>query len=161
MKNITIRPLLAEDNLRIAQIIRSVLAEFGANKPGTVYFDPTTDDLFNLFSIEGAAYFVAVAEGQIIGGSGIYPTTGLPAGFCELVKLYLIPEARGLGLGLRLMKTCFLKAAELGFSDIYLETMPELRNAIGLYEKAGFSYLPGPLGKSGHFGCDLWMSKML
>ena len=31
-------------------IIRRTLAEFGANKPGTVYFDPTTDDLFKLFS---------------------------------------------------------------------------------------------------------------
>jgi putative acetyltransferase len=44
---------------------------------------------------------------------------------------------------------------------MYLETMPELRNAIGLYEKAGFTYLSGPMGNSGHFGCDLWMIKEL
>jgi putative acetyltransferase len=45
MKNISIRPLRAGDNISIAAIIRKILAEFGANKPGTVYFDPTTDNL--------------------------------------------------------------------------------------------------------------------
>lgn len=161
MKNISIRPIRASDNEAIAEIIRKILAEFGANKPGTVYFDPTTDNLFQLFSIRDAAYFVAESEGKIVGGSGVFPTPGLPAGYCELVKLYLLSEFRGLGLGLLLMERCFQKAIELGFDRIYLETMPELRNAIGLYEKAGFSYLPGPLGNSGHFGCDLWMIRNL
>jgi putative acetyltransferase len=59
------------------------------------------------------------------------------------------------------MKKCFQQAKTLGYKQIYLETMPELRHAIGLYEKAGFNYLPGPLGSSGHFGCDLWMIKHL
>ncbi|HEY2348406.1 MAG TPA: GNAT family N-acetyltransferase [Puia sp.] len=161
MKNICIRTIRADDNQPIASIIRSTLAEFGADKPGTVYFDPTTDNLFELFSKPGSAYFIAEVEGRIVGGSGIFPTPGLPAGCCELVKLYLLPEMRGQGLGLMLMEQCFQKAIELGFTDMYLETMPELRAAIGLYEKAGFSFLPGPMGHSGHFGCDLWMIKHL
>jgi putative acetyltransferase len=161
MKNICIRPIRAEDNPVIAAIIRKILAEFGANKPGTVYFDPTTDNLFELFSAPDSAYFIAEAEGKIIGGSGVFPTPGLPAGCCELVKLYLLSEMRGRGLGLLLIEKCFQKAIDLGFSAMYLETMPELQTAIGLYEKAGFSYLPGPLGRSGHFGCDLWMIKNL
>jgi putative acetyltransferase len=161
MKNISIRPIRAGDNPVIAGIIRKILAEFGANKPGTVYFDPTTDDLFHLFSVPDSAYFIAEREGKIVGGSGVFPTPGLPYGCCELVKLYLLSEMRGQGLGLLLMEKCFQKAFDLGFSQIYLETMPELHTAIGLYEKAGFSYLPGPLGCSGHFGCDLWMIKNL
>ena len=60
-----------------------------------------------------------------------------------------------------LMEKCFQKAIDLGFSEMYLETMPELRTAIGLYEKAGFTFLTGPMGQSGHFGCDLWMIKHL
>jgi putative acetyltransferase len=161
MKNISIRPIRAEDNTSIAAIIRKTLAEFGANKPGTVYFDPTTDKLFELFSTPDSAYFIAEVEGKIVGGSGIFPTPGLPQRCCELVKLYLISEMRGQGLGLLMMEKCFQKAIDLGFSEMYLETMPELRSAIGLYEKAGFTYLPGPLGQSGHFGCDLWMIKNL
>jgi putative acetyltransferase len=161
MKNIYIRPLRAEDNVEIAAIIRKILTEFGANKPGTVFFDPTTDDLFKLFSVRDAAYFIAESEGKVVGGSGVFPTPGLPVGCCELVKLYLLSEMRGQGLGLLLMEKCFQQAINFGFTQMYLETMPELRTAIGLYEKAGFSFLPGPLGRSGHFGCDLWMIKNL
>ena len=161
MKNISIRPIRASDNIFIAAIIRKILIEFGADKPGTVYFDPTTDNLFQLFAIHNAAYYVAEANGNIVGGSGIFPTPGLPEGCCELVKLYLISEMRGQGLGLLLMEKCFQTAIDFGFTQMYLETMPELRTAIGLYEKVGFSFLPGPLGHSGHFGCDLWMIKNL
>jgi putative acetyltransferase len=161
MKNISIRPIRASDNTFIAAIIRKILFEFGANKPGTVYFDPTTDNLFQLFSIQNAAYYILEADGNIVGGSGVFPTPGLPEGCCELVKLYLISEMRGQGLGLLLMEKCFQTAIDFGFTQMYLETMPELRTAIGLYEKAGFSFLPGPLGQSGHFGCDLWMIKNL
>jgi putative acetyltransferase len=161
MINISIRPIQAADNAPIASIIRRTLAEFGANKPGTVYYDPTTDDLFKLFSAPGSAYFIAEVDGNIVGGSGVFPTYGLPEGCCELVKLYLLPEMRGQGLGLMLMEKCFQKAIDFGFSEMYLETMPELRTAIGLYEKTGFTYLTGPMGQSGHFGCDLWMIKHL
>jgi putative acetyltransferase len=161
MKNFSIRPIGAADNLAIANIIRNILTEFGANKPGTVFYDPTTDNLYKLFSARDSAYFVAEWEGKIVGGCGIFPTPGLPDGCCELVKLYLLSQARGQGLGLLLMEKCFQKAIDFGFQQIYLETMPELHNAIGLYEKAGFSYLSGPMGCSGHFGCDLWMIRNL
>ena len=161
MNNICIRPIRTADNATMASIIRRTLAEFGADKPGTVYFDPTTDDLFKLFSAPDSAYFIADVNGTVVGGSGVFPTQGLPEGCCELVKLYLLSEMRGQGLGLMLMEKCFQKAIDLGFSEMYLETMPELRTAIGLYEKAGFTFLPGPMGQSGHFGCDLWMIKHL
>ncbi len=161
MNKIHVRPIVIADNPDIAAVIRNILAEFGANKPGTVYFDLTTDALYQLFSTKNSAYFIAESEGKIVGGAGVYPTPGLPAGCCELVKLYLVPEMRGKGLGLMLMGKCFRKATEFGFRQMYLETMPELRNAIGLYEKAGFTYLSGPMGNSGHFGCDLWMIKEL
>lgn len=158
---IIIRELRKEDNQQIAHIIRSVLAEFKANKPGTVYYDPTTDDLFTLFNIPGAVYFVVEIDGVLAGGSGVYPTSALPGGYCELVKLYLTGQTRGKGIGKALIEKCVEAAKSFGYTHMYLETMPELRNAIGLYEKLGFTYLPGPLGKSGHFGCDLWMEKKL
>jgi len=161
MQEVVIRNLRREDNAEIARIIRSVLAEFKANKPGTVYYDPTTDDLFSLFSGAQREYWIAEYNGKIVGGSGVYPTDGLPEGCCEVVKLYLLPEARGIGLGKRLIQQCFESAKRFGFSTVYLETMPELNMAVGLYEQCGFEYLHGPLGNSGHFGCDLWMLKRL
>jgi putative acetyltransferase len=161
MNDIHIRQILPQDNAHIATIIRNVLSEFGANKPGTVFFDPTTDDLFSLFQHPNSSYFIASINDTIVGGSGIFPTAGLPENCCELVKLYLSKNARGRGLGKLLMQECFTKAKEMGFEKLYLETMPELNIAVGLYEQQGFTYLTGPMGKSGHFGCNIWMVKNL
>ncbi|MCD6011485.1 MAG: family N-acetyltransferase [Flavipsychrobacter sp.] len=157
----TIRLLRREDNPVIAAIIRAVLTEFNAARPGTVYYDPTTDDLYKLFQTANAEYWVLEADGRVVGGSGVYPTEGLPDGCCELVKLYILPEARGKGFGKRLIEQCFASAANFGYKQVYLETMPELKSAMSLYERCGFEYLKGPLGNSGHFGCGLWMLKTL
>jgi putative acetyltransferase len=159
MENIVIRPIRESDNHFIATIIRNSLTEFGAAKPGTVYFDETTDHLSDLFSVPGAAYFIAESEGHILGGAGVFPTEGLPDGVCELVKMYLLKQARGQGLGRRLIDVALLYAKEEGYHTVYLETMPELRKAVSVYEKFGFEYLPGPMGNSGHFGCNVWMKK--
>jgi len=161
MSTINIRLISIADNPLIATIIRSCLTEFGANKPGTVYYDKTTDQLFELFQKNGAAYFIAEQDGQVVGGGGIFPSPGLPAGTCELVKMYLLPLARGTGIGATLMNTCLGKAKEMGFVNMYIETLPELKKAISVYEKFGFNYLDKPLGNTGHFGCSVWMLKSL
>lgn len=157
----TIRPIKQEDNAAIADIIRGALTEFDAAKPGTVYYDPTTDDLFHLFSEPFSKYWILEVDGQVAGGAGIFPTEGLPNGCCELVKLYLSPELRGQGWGKKLIEACVESANEFGYEQIYLETMPELNMALKLYESCGFDQLEAPMGNSGHFGCDLWMLKEL
>jgi putative acetyltransferase len=159
--NTTIRPIEQRDNSILAKIIRDTLAEFGANKPGTVYFDPTTDSLYELFQKPGAAYFIAESGEGILGGGGIYPTDGLPEDTCEMVKMYLLPAGRGIGLGRTLIEKNISWAKEYGYRNIYLETMPELQQALQAYAKFGFEYLKGPMGNSGHTGCSLWMLKKL
>lgn len=158
---IIIRPIQPADNPVIAQIIRDTLSEFGANHPGTVYYDPTTDALFELFQQAKSVYNIAEVDGKIVGGGGIFPTEGLPEDTCELVKMYLLPEARGTGLGTALINRCLDHAKNLGFSKVYLETMNELKAALKVYERLGFTYLSGPMGNSGHFGCPLWMIREL
>lgn len=158
---IYIRALEPKDNATLAKIIRSCLQEFGANLPGTIYYDETTDRLSEVFEHPGSAYFIAEQEGSVLGGGGIYPTDGLPAKTCELVKMYLSPAARGRGLGRNLLKLCLDTAKEMGYEKVYLETMPELVKAVPMYEKFGFTYLDGPQGNSGHFGCAIWMMKDL
>jgi putative acetyltransferase len=156
-----IRPIEPGDNEELAKVIRTALAEFGANKPGTVYFDPTTDALFELFLTPNSFYYVALVDGKVVGGCGIFPTDNLPDGTCELVKLYLAKEARGTGLGKQLMEISLSWAKENGYTQVYLESMPELAKAVSIYEKVGFKALDHPLGNSGHCGCDIWMLKEL
>lgn len=161
MNSISIRTIQPADNPFLSKIVKDTLAEFGANHPGTVYYDATTDSLFELFQKKGAIYFVAELEEEIVGGGGIYPTDGLPDATCELVKMYLLPQARGTGLGRKLIEKNLAFAKETGYKHVYLETMPELKQALKVYSKFGFDYLKGPMGNSGHTGCSLWMLRSL
>jgi len=159
--DITFRRIEERDNKELAELIRTVFREFHIDRPGTVYFDPTTDNLFQLFRTTGSEYWIAEENGIMIGGCGVFPTPGLPKGCAELVKLYLSATVRGRGIGRQLMEKTFESAKKYGYKTLYLESLPELSKAISLYEKAGFKFISGPLGNSGHFGCNIWMLKDL
>lgn len=161
LQDVRIRRIEEKDNPALAHLIRNTLKEFGANHAGTVYYDETTDHLFSVFKAQGSIYYVAELDHEVVGGGGIFPTEGLAEGTCELVKMYLYPHVRGIGLGSLLIKKCIDYAKEAGYHNIYLETMPELKQALKTYEKFGFEYINHALGNSGHFGCGLWMLKRL
>ncbi len=158
---IIIRKISANDDVKLAFIIRSCFDEFNAVKPGTVYFDETTDHLHDVFSAEKSNYFVLEINGEVCGGAGFFPTEALPPKTCELVKMYLSPKARGKGIGKLLLHKCFDDAKKNGFEKMYLESLPELVNAIAMYKKNGFAIIPKQLGNSGHSGCDVFMIRDL
>ena len=158
-----IRNIQHSDNPFLAQIIRSCFIELDAPKTGTVYSDPTTDSLYELFEAKKKS-FCLVAEsnnGEILGLCGIYATDGLEPNYGELVKFYLKPQHRGQGIGKNLMSDCLIKASEIGYQYIYIETQEVFANAIKLYEDYGFKYLLNSLGNSGHHNCKIWMLKEL
>ncbi|HLX90616.1 MAG TPA: hypothetical protein VKR32_02975, partial [Puia sp.] len=64
--HVVIRTIRPGDNVKLASIVRTVLAEFGANHRGTVYYDPTTDRLYEMFLERGSVYFVALVKDQIV-----------------------------------------------------------------------------------------------
>ncbi len=155
------RNIERRDNTELAELIRSVFREFGVDRPGTVYFDPTTDDLYTLFKKPGSIYWIAEDDGKIIGGCGIFPTQNLPKGCAELVKFYLDATYRKKGIGRRLMEMSLESAKEMEYKQIYLESLPELGKAISLYKKQGFRFIDHKMGDEGHFGCTIWMLKDL
>lgn len=160
-KAIHIRPIEQKDNVGIAVIIRQSLKDFNAHKPGTVYFDATTDTMWENFKVNRSRYIVLEENDQLAGGCGFYPTEGLPSDTCELVKMYLAAPFRKKGYGQLLLDQTIAQAKETGYTKMYIETLPELTNAIELYKKNGFQFIKKPLGNSGHTGCDIWMLKNL
>lgn len=153
-----IRPIKQSDNPYLAIIVRSTLAEYDCDKPGTAFADPETDFLYEQFRDENTAYFVVESDGKIVGGAGIGKLKGYDD-ICELQKMYLLPEVRGKGLAKLLMDKCVDFAKQKGFKKIYLESMPELQTAIALYTKYGFIMLDQQLSQTGHFSCSVWMLK--
>ncbi len=69
--NVVIRNIRENDNQVLASIVRTTLEEFDAVKPGSVYYDETTDNLYELFQTPGSIYYVAEYNGEVLGGGGI------------------------------------------------------------------------------------------
>ncbi|OXY82425.1 GNAT family N-acetyltransferase [Oceanimonas doudoroffii] len=158
---ITLAPIASHQDTAIAQIIRTVGAEFGAVGEGFGPGDAEVQCMSRHYTAErNSRYLVAEMNGRVVGGAGLAPL-GNDSKICELKKLFLLPEARGHGIGRRLAEACLDFARERGFSSCYLDTLSSMTDAIGLYERLGFRHLDQPLLASEHGGCDVWMLKAL
>jgi putative acetyltransferase len=151
-----IRPMRLEDEAAVAAVIRTVMPEFGADGPGFALHDPEVGHMFRAYDGPGSAYFVLEVDGAVAGGAGVAPLQGGPADVCELRKMYFLPGARGRGQGERMLRHCLARAAELGYRRCYLETLTGMDAAQKLYARLGFKPVCGPIGTTGHHGCDKW-----
>jgi putative acetyltransferase len=66
--NMIIREVLKEDNPYLARMIRRVFEEFDAPTAGTVYSDPTTENLYGLFRKARSVPWVIRATPAVISG---------------------------------------------------------------------------------------------
>jgi molybdate transport system substrate-binding protein len=130
-----LRRARASDLACVRAIVAGVLAEYGlAPDPGGT--DSDLADLEKSYFAPGGTFDVAVAaDGSIVGCCGVMP---LGTNTCELRKMYLVKDARGLGLGGRLLQRALAFAKGRGFRRMELETAAVLKDAIALYTGAGF-----------------------
>ena len=156
------RRITEQDNAGIAAVIREVSAEYGltADKGYTVA-DPNLDELFQLYSQSGHAYWVIEQNGKVVGGGGVAPLSCSEPDICELQKMYFLSNVRGQGLAKKLALLALDHARAQGFKRCYLETTAFLKEAIGLYEHLGFEHIDAPLGCTGHVDCEVRMLKTL
>ncbi|MCG7365240.1 GNAT family N-acetyltransferase [Pantoea sp. ACRSH] len=160
--SLKLRPISAADNSHIAQVIRTVSAEFGltADKGYTVA-DPQLDNLYELYSAEHSAYWIVEHQGKVMGGGGVAPLACSAPDICELQKMYFLPEVRGFGVARELALRAMEHARQRGFRRCYLETTGSLTRAIRLYESLGFEHIDNALGCTGHVDCEVRMLKTL
>ena len=154
MSDFTIRPITADDDASMAAVIRTVMPEFGAVGDGFAINDPEVDWLSRAYAEPGCAYFVVERDGKVLGGAGVAPLIGGDPDTCELRKMYFRAELRGAGVGAAMMAKCLYTARKLGYRRCYLETLRGMDAAMRLYERSGFQRIPGPLGATGHGGCN-------
>lgn len=156
-----IRPIEPRDDAAIARVIRTVMPEFGASGAGFAINDPEVDAMHAAYSRPRSAYFVVEREGIVMGGGGVAPLEGGGADICELRKMYFLPPLRGLGAGRALMLWCLEAARHAGFRRCYLETLTGMDDAQRLYAQSGFARISGPMGATGHFGCNTFYLREL
>lgn len=161
MDTAILREIKPKDNSEVATVIRKVLVDLGVPKVGTAYADKALDHMYENYDVPRATYFVIEHETRIIGCAGVAQLENYDDTVCELQKMYFLEEARGRGLGAKMMEICLDRARQFGFEKCYLETMPYMKAAQKLYIRTGFEYLDKPMGDTGHFSCPVWMLKSL
>ncbi len=114
-----------------------------ANLPG-VYAPP-----------EGAI-ILAMHNDRLIGGVALKK---LEEDICEMKRLYVKPEYRGQGIGLKLSELILEKAKKIGYKKMRLDTILWMKEAISIYKFLGFreieSYYHNPVNGAMYFEIDL------
>ncbi len=157
MNSFNVRVIQPKDNQALANVIRTVLTQQGNNVDGTVFTDEATDRMYDGYQTNNSVYYIVEIDGQVMGGCGVAHLSGEPETVCELQRLFLLKEARGKGIGQLLMDKCIDFAKQSGYKLMYLETFPNMIEAIGLYKKNGFKLIDNPMGNTGHFYCTTRM----
>jgi ribosomal protein S18 acetylase RimI-like enzyme len=102
------------------------------------------------------SFFTAKDGDTIIGCAGLKK---IKTGICEMKRLYIRDEYKGLGLGKELIKVIIEEAKKKGYSKIRLDTLPKMKSAQKLYKDFGFyeigQYLENPIDGA------LFMEKIL
>jgi putative acetyltransferase len=73
---------------------------------------------------------------------GLVAYRRLDARTCEMKRLYVQAPARGVGLSRSLVEALLTHAAEAGYEEIRLDTLPKMGPAQRLYESLGFRDIP-------------------
>lgn len=110
-----------------------MLQRYGAG-PGAADRDPTIPEQFT--AAGGGVFLVARRSGTFVAIGGM---RNRGPGVVEIKRMYVIPEARGRGIGRRLLEALQTWAQETRVTRIVLETGTKQPEACSLYESAGFS----------------------
>jgi putative acetyltransferase len=134
-RGFSIRRARASDAEAIREVVRDVLREYGLTlEPSGM--DSDLADIHASYFARGGLFEVAVgSDGKVSGCCGVYVIDDKT---CELRKMYLLKEARGSGLGGRLLRRALAFARGGGYHRMELETASVLKEAIALYAGAGF-----------------------
>ena len=135
-KSFLIREWQPDDRQAAAKLIGQVLTEYGLG------WEPEGADM-DVVQVEThyqeGKFWVVERDGAVVGTAAYYPIKrGEQA--VEIRKMYLLPEVRGQGLGRFLLGQLENAIAAQGFKEIWLETATVLKEAVAMYESAG--YLP-------------------
>jgi len=129
------------DRESAAELIRSVLAEYGLGwEPDGADRDVLEIETYYLQT--GGEFWVIEQQGKVVGTGAYYPIQrGTHA--VEIRKMYLLPVARGQGLGRCLLQQLEAAIATRGFKQIWIETASALQEAVKLYESSGYEPATG------------------
>ena len=124
---------------------------------GTALYPPESNHLLDVASLSDPAvsFLVARAEGEAVGCGAILRD---PRGWGEVKRMFVRPDQRGKGIGVRVLAELETLAVGSGLSLLRLETGIHNREALALYRRAGFTER-GPFGDYASDPLSVFMEK--
>lgn len=125
----------------------SKAAGFSSQDVFAAYYSETADELRANLTRPRTAMLLATLDGIPAGCLGYDQFAETMA---EVQKFFVLDEARGRGIGSRLLAALMARMTEDNYSGACLETATFMTDAIGLYSRAGFQkcrpFRPAPTG---------------
>jgi len=102
-------------------------------------FSQELASLPGVYAPPGGELLLAKRGDHVLGCIALRP---LEPQVAEIKRLFVRPQARGKGIGKALVNAAIATAAQLGYGEIKLDTLPEMEGAIALYKASGFGLIP-------------------
>ncbi|MDY3015192.1 MAG: GNAT family N-acetyltransferase [Evtepia sp.] len=96
-------------------------------------------DLQTKYALPHGRLYLALVQGVPAGCVALTPNDDK---FCEIKRLYLRPAFRGHHLEELLTQRVIQDAKAIGYRHMRLDTFPFMVEAIGLYQRLGFTFIP-------------------
>jgi GNAT superfamily N-acetyltransferase len=113
-------------------VVRELFLEYAASLGVDLSFQNFDDELAHL----GEFYECILVAGD---ADGCVALRRIDDRVCEMKRLYVRPAARGRGLGRALAEAIIGEARRRGYERMRLDTLPQMRTAMVLYEELGFT----------------------
>ncbi len=136
---LAIEQVKTDDDL---QRVRELFTEYAASLGIDLSFQNFDQEFANLpgdYAPPGGRLLIANHEDEV---AGCVALRNLEVGVCEMKRLYVRPQFRGLEIGRRLAETAIAEARQIGYRRMRLDTLPAMKSARALYESLGFKEIP-------------------
>jgi carbonic anhydrase len=138
LRNLTASNSDSEAIEHVRQFFRNYAAWLGVDL-SFQNFDQEMASLPGAYATPEGRLFFAEVDGQPAGCVGV---RSFAEGICEMKRLYVEPEMRGLGVGNALALAAINAAKKIGYKRLLLDTLPSMRMAVKLYRELGFTEAP-------------------
>ena len=106
-------------------------------------FEEELDGLPGDYAQPRGGLLLATVFGEMVGCCAMRPQDSVDyTNACEMKRLYVRPEFRGLGLGRKLAEAILDLARQAGFDCVLLDTLDDMEAARALYDDLGFEDIP-------------------
>jgi putative acetyltransferase len=138
-----ITPALSAEQL---DRVRTLFREYAASVNMAQCFEDFESELGDLpgeYQQARGSLLLATVSGTIAGCCALRPLDRVDyANACEMKRLFVRPQFRGLGLGRMLAEAILDQARQCGFECVLLDTLDEMEAARSLYDELGFEEIP-------------------